>query len=102
MIFRYFWHRGGAVSASRKRLNRLVLVCLWTVCVATFVIAQDSSQQPQQPPANPNQQEAPPAAGGPQSDIGPYVIPKKKEEPPPPAPERPKKIENMPDYSIRV
>jgi VWFA-related protein len=30
------------------------------------------------------------------------VIPKKKEEPPPPAPERPKKIENMPDYSIKV
>jgi len=30
------------------------------------------------------------------------VIPKKKEEPPPPAPEKPKKIENMPDYSISV
>ena len=33
---------------------------------------------------------------------GPYVIPKKKEEPPPPAPEKPKKIDNMPDYSIKV
>ncbi|MGA7291310.1 MAG: VWA domain-containing protein, partial [Terriglobales bacterium] len=32
----------------------------------------------------------------------PYVVPKKKEEPPPPAPEKPKKIENMPDYSIQV
>ena len=65
---------------------------------------QDTSQQPppQQPPANPNQQEAPPAAGGPQNDVGPYVIPKKKEEPPPPAPEKPKKIDNMPDYSIKV
>jgi VWFA-related protein len=61
--------------------------------------AQGTSQQP---PANPNQQDAPPAAGGPQNDIGPYVIPKKKEEPPPPAPEKPKKIENMPDYSISV
>jgi VWFA-related protein len=30
------------------------------------------------------------------------VVPKKKEEPPPPAPEKPKKIENMPDYSIKV
>jgi VWFA-related protein len=29
-------------------------------------------------------------------------VPKKKEEPPPPAPERPKKIENMPNYSISV
>src|ERR1700723_4470316 len=67
--------------------------------------SRDTSQQPppqQQPPANPNQQEAPPAAGGPQNDVGPYVIPKKKEEPPPPAPEKPKKIENMPDYSITV
>ncbi len=61
--------------------------------------AQDGSQQP---PANPNQQESPPEAGGPQNDVGPYVIPKKKEEPPPPAPEKPKKIENMPDYSITV
>jgi VWFA-related protein len=61
--------------------------------------AQDT---PQQPPANPNQQEAPPEAGGPQNDVGPYAIPKKKEEPPPPAPDKPKKIENMPDYSITV
>jgi VWFA-related protein len=30
------------------------------------------------------------------------VVPKKKEEPPPPALEKPKKIENMPDYSITV
>ena len=29
-------------------------------------------------------------------------FPKKKEEPPPPAPEKPKKIDNMPDYSIKV
>ncbi|MBZ5663039.1 MAG: VWA domain-containing protein [Acidobacteriia bacterium] len=70
------------------------------MAAATFVAqAQDTSQQP---PANPNKQEAPPEAGGPQNDTGPYVIPKKKEEPPPPAPEKPKKIENMPDYSIKV
>ena len=79
-----------------------MLAFLWAVCVAALALAQDNTQQPQQPPANPNQQEAPPAAGGPQNDVGPYVIPKKKEEPPPPAPEKPKKIENMPDYSIRV
>jgi VWFA-related protein len=30
------------------------------------------------------------------------VVPKKKEEPPPPAPEKPKKIENMPNYAISV
>jgi VWFA-related protein len=71
----------------------------WTTAASLSAQAQDP---PQQPPANPNQQEAPPSAGGPQNDVGPYVVPKKKEEPPPPAPEKPKKIENMPDYSIKV
>jgi VWFA-related protein len=61
--------------------------------------AQDTSQSA---PQNPNKQETPPEAGGPTGDVGPYVIPKKKEEPPPPAPEKPKKIEGMPDYSIHV
>jgi VWFA-related protein len=86
-------------SASYKRIILLTLVVLWTVATTFSAQAQD---RPQQPPANPNQQEAPPAAGGPQNDVGPYVVPKKKEEPPPPAPEKPKKIENMPDYSIKV
>jgi VWFA-related protein len=86
-------------SASLKRVILLAFVVLWTVATTFSAQAQDSSQQP---PANPNKQEAPPAAGGPQNDVGPYVVPKKKEEPPPPAPEKPKKIENMPDYSIKV
>jgi VWFA-related protein len=86
-------------SPSRKRVILLTLVVLWAVATTFSAQAQDTSQQP---PANPNQQEAPPAAGGPQNDVGPYVVPKKKEEPPPPAPEKPKKIENMPDYSIKV
>ncbi len=62
-------------------------------------VAQDTP-----PPASgtPNKQEAPAEAGGPGGEVGPYVIPKKKEAPPPPAPERPKKIENMPDYSLHV
>ena len=86
--------------ASGKRMVLLAFfVVLWTVATTFAAQAQDTSQQP---PANPNQQEAPPAAGGPQNDVGPYVVPKKKEEPPPPAPEKPKKIENMPDYSIKV
>jgi len=78
----------------------LVVVCL--ACLELPAAGQNSSQEPQQPPANPNKQEAPAEAGGPQGDVGPYVVPKKKEEPPPPAPEKPKKIEGMPDYSIRV
>lgn len=59
----------------------------------------DKQEAPQQ---SPNKQEAPPEAGGPQTDVGPYAIPKKKDEPPAPPPEKPKKIEGMPDYSLKV
>ena len=110
--------RNRVAPASRKRVILLAFLLSWTVA-ATFPAkarAQGTQQAPQQAPANPsqdpttpnqapanpNQQEAPPEAGGPQNDVGPYVIPKKKDEPPPPAPEKPKKIENMPDYSISV
>jgi len=88
-----------AFAVSHKRLIWLALLGLCLTAFWFTALAQDTSQQA---PANPNKQEAPPEAGGPQNDIGPYVIPKKKEEPPPPAPEKPKKIEGMPDYSIRV
>jgi VWFA-related protein len=88
-------------SASRKRLILLAFALCWMAAV-TFLASAQAQDTSQQPPANPNKQDAPPEAGGPQNDIGPYVIPKKKEEPPPPAPEKPKKIENMPDYSISV
>jgi VWFA-related protein len=66
--------------------------------------AQDAPQQPApSSPQNPNKQDAPADAGGPGGEVGPYAIPKKKDEPPPPpAPEKPKKIEGMPDYSIKV
>ena len=61
--------------------------------------AQDQSE----PAPSGQKQEAPPEAGGPQNDVGPYAIPKKKEEPPPPPPPaKPKKVEGMPDYSIKV
>ncbi|HEX7425377.1 MAG TPA: VWA domain-containing protein [Terriglobales bacterium] len=94
-----FGGQNQAPSASRKRVILLAFVLFWIVAPRLSAHAQDTSQQP---PANPNKQEAPPAAGGPQNDVGPYVVPKKKEEPPPPAPEKPKKIENMPNYSISV
>jgi VWFA-related protein len=79
--------------------KRLILALAVLLLAAVAAAAQDTSQQP---PASPNKQEAPPEAGGPQNDVGPYAIPKKKEEPPPPAPDKPKKIENMPNYSINV
>src|SRR5208283_3041982 len=94
-----FSRQNGLPTASRKHVILLAFVLFWMVAARLPAQAQDT---PQQPPANPNKQEAPPEAGGPQNDIGPYVIPKKKDELPPPAPEKPKKIENMPDYSISV
>jgi VWFA-related protein len=94
-----FSGRDRVLSVFRKFMIRLAFVLTLTSGASFLAWAQNSSQQP---PANPNQQDAPPEAGGPQDEVGPYVIPKKKDEPPPPAPEKPKKIENMPDYSIRV
>lgn len=98
---------GSAVRVMRDRTVRKLLLLLMFVSIgagATPLQAQDQSQQPPaNTPQNPNKQDTPPEAGGPGNDVGPYVIPKKKdEEPPPPAPEKPKKIEGMPDYSIKV
>ena len=89
-------------TSRRHEILRVIVLAfglLWAIAATYAAQAQDT---PQQPPANPNKQEAPAEAGGPQNDVGPYVVPKKKEEPPPPAPEKPKKIENMPNYSIKV
>jgi len=49
-------------------------------------------------------QEAPAEAGGPTDSVGPYAIPKKKTEDtaPPPPPPLPKKVEDSPDYSLKV
>src|SRR6202162_2472092 len=98
-----FGGQSPAASTSRKRVTQRVVLwafgLFWTIATTFSAQAQDT---PQQPPANPNQQEAPPSAGGPPNAGRAYVAPKKKEEPPPPAPEKPKKIENMPDYSIKV
>src|SRR5260370_7429029 len=89
------------LSVSRKGAILLAFVLFWMVA-ATPPAQGQTQDTSQQPPANPNKKEAPRAAGGPENDVGPYVVPKKKEEPPPPAPEKPKKIEGMLDYSIRV
>jgi VWFA-related protein len=86
---------------SRMLLTALTFVVFAIVGSHTIARAQDTSRQPPAP-ANPNKQDTPPAAGGPDSNVGPYAIPKKKEQPPEAPPERPKKIEGMPDYSIKV
>src|SRR5260370_40888926 len=76
-----------------------LLFLMMLMCASVRLVAQDQLA----PAPNVNTQEPPPAAGGPQTDVGPYAIPTKKDEPPPaPPPEKPKKIEGLADYSIRV
>src|SRR5579863_1815651 len=87
------------VSPARRCIcSALMLLTLVLGSFAALSVAQDQGSS-----APSKGQEPPDAAGGPNSDVGPYAIPKKKDEPPPPPPtEKPKKIEGMPDYSIRV
>jgi VWFA-related protein len=65
---------------------------------------QTPSPAPSQTPDNGRpKQEAPAEAGGPTDNVGPYAIPKKKaEDAPPPPPVAPKKVEDIPDYSLKV
>jgi VWFA-related protein len=81
------------------------VVSLWLLSSVIPASAQDQSQTaPQGSDNGKPKQDAPAEAGGPGGDIGPYSIPKRKTEeaPPPPQPISPKKVEGMPDYSIRV
>lgn len=64
-----------------------------------------AAQNPSQTPDNGKpKQDAPAEAGGPTDNVGPYAIPKKKAEeaPPPPPPVTPKKVAELPDYSLKV
>lgn len=62
------------------------------------------SQQPSQAQDNGKpKQDVPDDAGGPTNSVGPYAIPKKKvEDAPPPPPVVPKRLEDVPDYSLKV
>lgn len=68
--------------------------------------AQDQgTQSPASQPSDNGKpkQDVPAEAGGPTDSVGPYAIPKKKiEEAPPPPPVTPKKVEDLPDYSLKV
>jgi VWFA-related protein len=106
-MFTFVIASGDAWGPKRMRTARNMLLTLVLCALGLNVGSLRAQNSPQQAPPNsqqnPNKQEAPPEAGGPDSDFGPYAIPKKKaEETPPPAPEKPKKIEGMPDYSIKV
>jgi VWFA-related protein len=90
-------------------------MCLALLCGSLPVAAQDqqsqtpASQTPSQTPSqSPDggkpKQDVPTEAGGPNDSVGPYAIPKKKAEdaPPPPPPVAPKRLEDVPDYSLKV
>ncbi len=96
------------ISCVVRKFGPLALLVAALLVVAPWAMAQsqdpDSSssaqtQNGQKPPDN-----APAEAGGPGGDTGPIAVPKKKDSsdddtPPPP---RPKKVDNMPEYSLTV
>lgn len=98
-----FWiDRIGSFKSLGRQIPGTPLILIMLVLLSLTIPGLFAQDQPPAPPSG-QQQEAPPEAGGPQSDVGPYAIPKKKEEPPPPPPpSKPKKVEGMPDYSIKV
>jgi VWFA-related protein len=71
---------------------------------ATQTPSNQSQQSPSQGPENGKpKQDVPAAAGGPTDNVGPYAIPKKRpEDAPPPPPVAPKKVADLPDYSLKV
>src|SRR3954449_1933531 len=88
-------------------------VGLLVLSVSVLAAAQDqttqtpsnqSQQSPSQSPENGKpKQDVPAAAGGPTDNVGPYAIPKKRpEDAPPPPPVAPKKVADLPDYSLKV
>jgi VWFA-related protein len=87
------------------------------LCGALPVVGQNQQSQtpPSQTPSSSQtspqtqddskpKQDVPDEAGGPTDNVGPYAIPKKKADdaPPPPPPVTPKKLEDIPDYSLKV
>ena len=98
---------GRKARQSRGTGYSITLFLLATCLIFTsgLLSAQDAGQT--SPPAQDNgkpKQDAPDEAGGPGDNVGPYAIPKKKmdEAPPPPPPITPKRLDDMPDYSLKV
>ncbi|HVI77871.1 MAG TPA: hypothetical protein VM715_06850, partial [Candidatus Acidoferrum sp.] len=83
--------------------RRVWLAALFLTLSSVFPLAAQDQGTQQSPDNGKPKQEVPAEAGGPTDSVGPYAIPKKKaEEAPPPPPVTPKKVEDMPDYSLKV
>src|SRR6266700_51654 len=96
-------------SRSRSGVALVWGMGLALLCGTFPVAAQDQQSQPpasqtQTPDIGKPKQDVPAEAGGPTDNVGPYAIPKKKAEepPPPPPPVAPKKLDDVPDYSLKV
>ena len=87
-----------------RRVVPHVLRWIFLVALSSAVSVSAQDQTSQQQDNGKPKQEAPAEAGGPTDSVGPYAIPKKKTEdaPPPPPPVTPKKVDDMPDYSLKV
>lgn len=108
-----FNHQKGKMLERETAPRRALCAVLCIVLLAMpMALAQDqqmpanqTSQSPSQTPDNGKpKQDVPDEAGGPTDNVGPYAIPKKKAEdaPPPPPPVTPKKVDDLPDYSLKV
>lgn len=85
-----------------ERLPRAAAAVFTLVFLVTSASLWAQQQAPPPPPSTTKPQAAPPEAGGPTGDTGPMALPKKGEAPPEPKPQKPGKIEGMPEYSIHV
>src|SRR6201988_396668 len=97
------------VTAPKRGLCAVLCVLLSGLPMAMAQDQQTSSNQTSQSPSQSQdngkpKQDVPAEAGGPTDNVGPYAIPKKKAEdaPPPPPPVTPKKVDDLPDYSLKV
>ncbi len=92
----------------RRQSPVFVLAAFLAISMLPLAAQDQSSQSPTQTTQAPDngkpKQDTPAEAGGPGDNVGPYIIPKKTSEnaPPPPPPPTPKKIEDLPDYSLKV
>jgi VWFA-related protein len=96
--------------SERLRTYGFWLVVASVIAIFGGVLALSQDQSPTAQTSSPTQdnskpkQDVPAEAGGPTDNVGPYAIPRKKieEAPPPPPPVTPKKVEDLPDYSLKV
>jgi VWFA-related protein len=98
-----------ASAFSRVKAGVAGFVFLGAICLTLGTRLAAQSPTPAPPPGNQqtqqNQQSSGAEAGGPTGDIGPIAIPKKKVDEEPKkddTPKEPKKVETMPQFSMRV